>query len=44
MKRKVNVSGSDRVQHVWRRAVDGCADKKVVLTVKYSGASLMVCG
>ena len=38
---KMNLFGSDGVQHVWRRAGDEYADKNVVPTVKHGGGSLM---
>ena len=39
---KVNLFGSDGVQHIWRRAGDEYADKNVVPTVKHGDGSLMV--
>ena len=41
---KVNLFGSDGMQHVWCRAGDEYADKNVVPTGKHGGGSLMVWG
>lgn len=41
---KINLFGSDGVQHVWRRPGEEYHDKCVVPTVKHGGGSVMVWG
>ncbi len=41
---KVNLFGSDDVQHVWRRPGEECQENCVLPTVKHGGGSIMVWG